>query len=199
VANPSFALGQTSWIWTVSGTGSATWNIVGGASYFDLVSPGSALSDIQLRQAGLKLIQGQEYVFEFDAWSAGPRTIEAKLGQDQSPYTGYKVAYPSLTPVRTHFKYPFVMQNATDLNTRVVFNLGGSAIDVYLDDITVFMVAKGDFDRDRCIGLDDLKTFTSQWLQQGSGFGADLNADLKVDFSDFSVLGENWPGGSTCP
>jgi hypothetical protein len=91
------------------------------------------------------------------------------------------------------------MQSATDLNTRVVFNMAGSAIDVYLDDITVFMVAKGDFDRDRCLGFDDLKTFTSQWLQQGSGLGADLNADLKVDFSDLSVLGENWLSGSTCP
>jgi hypothetical protein len=62
VPNPSFVLGQTSWLWTVSGTASATWNIVNGASYVDVVSPGSALSDIQLRQAGLKLIQGQEYV-----------------------------------------------------------------------------------------------------------------------------------------
>ncbi len=199
VANPGFSLGQASWIWTLSGSGSATWNIVNGASYIDVLAPGSALSDIQLRQAGLKLIQGREYVFEFDAWSAAPRTIEARLGQDQSPFTGYKVAYPALTPVRTHFKYPFVMQNATDLNTRVVFNMGGSATDVYLDDITVFMVAKGDFDRDRCIGFDDLKTFTSQWLQQVAGLAADLNGDGKVNFLDLSILGENWPGGSTCP
>ena len=63
----------------------------------------------------------------------------------------------------------------------------------------LFLVAKGDFDRDRCIGFDDLKVFTSQWLQQGAGLTGDLNSDSKVDFKDFSVLGENWAGGATCP
>ena len=54
-------------------------------------------------------------------------------------------------------------------------------------------------DRDRCIGFDDLKVLTSQWLQQGSGLTGDLNSDSKVDFSDLSVLGDNWPGGGPCP
>jgi len=198
VLNPEFSLGKTSWIWTLSGTGAATWNIVSGYSYFDLTSPGSALSDIQLRQGGMRLIQGSEYVFEFDAWSAAPRTIEARVGQDQSPFTAYRVTSPALTPTRTHFKYSFIMTTATDLNARIVFNMGGSVTDVYLDSVALYVVAKGDFDKDKCIGFDDLKTFTSQWLRQGTNT-ADLNGDSKVDFSDFSLLGGNWISGLTCP
>jgi hypothetical protein len=199
VGNGDFSQGKNSWTWATAGTASATWTITNGASFIDITSPGSALSDIQLRQAGLKLIQGREYVLAFEAWSTQPRTCEVKLGQNQSPWTAYKVAYPSLTSTRKMFSYAFVMQNTSDLNTRLAFNLGGSAVDVYLDTISLFMVAKGDFDRDRCIGFDDLKVFTSHWLQQGAGLTGDLNSDSKVDFSDFSVLGENWPGGSTCP
>jgi hypothetical protein len=198
VLNPEFSLGKTSWIWTLSGTGAGIWNIVSGYSYFDLTSPGGALSDIQLRQAGMRLIQGSEYVFEFDAWSAAPRTIEARVGQDQSPFTAYKVTSPALTPTRTHFKYSFIMTNATDLNARIAFNMGGSVTDVNLDSVALYMVAKGDFDRDKCIGFDDLKTFTSQWLRQGTNT-VDLNGDSKVDWADFSLLGGNWISGSTCP
>jgi hypothetical protein len=152
-----------------------------------------------LRQAGLKLLQGREYVLAFEAWSAQPRTIEVRLGQNQSPWTTYKLITPSLTPTRRTLTYSFVMQNATDLNTRLAFNLGGSSVDVYLDTISLFLVAKGDFDRDRCIGFDDLKVFCEQWLQQGTGLSADLNGSSQVEFLDFSILGENWPGGSPCP
>ncbi len=199
VANGDFSQGKGSWTWTNAGTASATWTITNEASFIDITSPGTALSDIQLRQAGLKLLQGREYVLAFEAWSAQPRTIEVRLGQNQSPWTTYKLISPSLTPTRRTLTYSFVMQNATDLNTRLAFNLGGSSVDVYLDTISLFLVAKGDFDRDRCIGFDDLKVFTSQWLQQGAGLTGDLNSDSKVDFSDFSILGENWAGGATCP
>ena len=74
-----------------------------------------------------------------------------------------------------------------------------AVIESHLLNNSYVAIQPGDFDRDRCVGFDDLKTFTSQWLQQGSGLAADLNADSKVDFSDFSLLGENWPGGATCP
>ena len=121
------------------------------------------------------------------------------MGQNQSPFATYKLATPALNPTRRSFSYPFVMSNATDLNARLAVNMGASSVDVYLDSVSLFLVAKGDFDRDRCIGFDDLKVLTSQWLQQGSGLTGDLNSDSKVDFSDLSVLGDNWPGGGPCP
>ena len=56
-------------------------------------------------------------------------------------------------------------------------------------------VAPGDFNRDKTVNLDDFSVFASQWLKQGAGFTADLNADGKVDFNDFELLGENWSNG----
>lgn len=196
VANGDFSLGTTSWIWALSGTASATWSIVSGAAYVHATSPGTALSDIQLRQAGIRLVQGNQYVLEFDAWSSAPRTMEARLGQNQSPWTAYKITSPSLTPTRQHFSYPFVMANATDLNARLAFNLGASTRDVYLDNVSLWMVAPGDFNRDRYVGLFDFSVFAGQWLQQGTGLTSDLNGDASVDFRDFKMLAESWFGGA---
>jgi hypothetical protein len=150
------------------------------------------LANIQLKQAGLRLIQWKQYVLEFDAWADAPRYLEARLLMNQSPSSTYKVVTPSLTPTKQHFSYPFTMSFATDLNTRLAFNLGASAMDVYLDNISVYSVAPGDFNRDKTVNFNDLSVFASQWLKQITGSTADLNTDGKVDFQDFQKVGENW-------
>jgi hypothetical protein len=195
VLNGDFALGTNSWIWTNSGTAAATWKITNGAAYIDITSPGTTLASIQLREAGVKLVQSNQYVLEFDAWSAAARLMEVRLGQNVSPFTSYKVISSSLTPIKQHFSYPFVMQNTTDLDARLMFNMGASSIDVYLDNVSLFAVAPGDFNRDRSVNLNDLSVFASQWLKQSSGLTPDLDGDGKVDFKDFEILGENWSGG----
>ncbi|HSU57268.1 MAG TPA: aryl-sulfate sulfotransferase [Candidatus Dormibacteraeota bacterium] len=196
VINGDFSQGTNLWIWTNSGTANSTWSIVNGAGYMHPISAGTALSDIQVRQAGFKLVQGSQYVLEFDAWANATRSMEVRLALNQPPFTAYKIVSPSLTPAVQHFSYPFVMTNATDLNARLAFNLGASTRDVYLDNIAVWMVAPGDFNRDRHIGFSDLSTFVNQWLQQGSGLTSDLDTNATVDFKDFKMLGDNWAGGN---
>ncbi|MHC4657244.1 MAG: aryl-sulfate sulfotransferase, partial [Planctomycetota bacterium] len=94
VSNGDFCQGQASWTWEVGGSASATWNIENGVSHFDITNGGTQISNVQLRQAGMKLVRGKEYIFEFDAWSVMPRIIEAKVGQDESPWTNYsKIGY----------------------------------------------------------------------------------------------------------
>jgi len=195
VSNGDFALGTNSWVWTNAGTASATWKITNGAALIHITSPGTALAGIQLWQAGMKLVQSNSYVLEFDAWSAAPRLIEVRLGQNQSPWTSYKIASPSLTPLVQHFSYPFVMSNATDLNARLMLNFGASAIDVSFDNVYLFKVAAGDFNRDRSVNLNDLSVFASQWLKQAGGLSADLDGDGQVGGNDFQILGANWSGG----
>ena len=198
VQNGDFSLGKALWIWTTTGSATAAWIITNGTSLIDITNAGTQLAAVQLRQAGLRLRQGSEYALEFDAWSVLPRAIEVRLGQDQTPFTTYKVISPSLTTSPQHFTYFFTMTSVSDLNARLMFNVGASTRDVYLDNVSIWMVAPGDFDRDRCVNDDDLKVLTDQWLQQGSGLSADLNGDGVVDFQDFAIFGENWSGGN-CP
>ncbi|MHC4642157.1 MAG: aryl-sulfate sulfotransferase [Planctomycetota bacterium] len=193
VLNGDFCLGQDSWIWEVGGTASATWNIEDGVSHFDITSGGTVLPDVQLRQAGIRLVRGKQYVFEFDAWSDLPRIIEAKVGQDESPWTNYsKIGYSSITPNPSHFRYPFTMQDASDYNARVVFNMGTSPFDVYIDNVSLITVLPGDFDCDGCVRFGDLAVLTGEWLEEQSGLIADLQDNGKVDFNDFAIFADSY-------
>ncbi len=194
VQNGDFSKGTASWIFTNSGTASATWTVQNGTSVVHIVSAGTALSDIQLRQPGLKLITGKKYVLQFDAWASVRRAIEVRLGQDQSPFTTYRVFTPTLPTALQHFAYPFVMANSTDLNARLMFNMGGALGDIYLDNVVLFNSPPGDINSDGRVDLLDLKLFTNDWLKQQSGLGSDLDGSGKVDFNDFGILGENWSG-----
>ena len=195
IQNGDFSQGTASWIWTNSGSASATWSVVSGTGNVHIVSAGTALADIQLRQAGLKLIQGKKYVLQFDAWSSARRPIEVRLAQDQSPFTSYLIASPSLTTANQRFTYSFVMQKTTDLNARLMFNLGGALGDIFLDNVSVFNVPPGDLNLDGRVDLLDLQSFTRDWLKQGP-LNGDLDGNGKVDFNDFGILGENWSGGN---
>jgi len=194
VLNGDFCWGKDSWIWDVSGSASAQWNIEGGVSHFDIAAGGTQISNVQLRQAGIRLVRGKEYLFEFDAWSATqPRLIEAKVGQDESPWTNYsKIGYSEITPNPKHFSYPFTMQDPSDYNARVVFNAGTSDIDVYIDNVSLFAVLPGDFDYDGCVRFDDLAVLTGEWLDEGSGLIADLQDNGKVDFNDFAIFADSF-------
>ncbi|MEE9365613.1 MAG: hypothetical protein V3W44_02905, partial [Dehalococcoidales bacterium] len=152
-----------------------------------------------LRQAGMKLTQGKRYLFEFDAWcTPTPRLIEAKVGQDNSPWIKYSKIVPfTITPNRTHYRYPFVMQDTSDYDARVVFNTGTSAFDVYLDNVSLIYAVPGDFDFDGCVRLDDLAILAGEWRQVQSGLIADLNDNDQVDLNDFMTFVESWM--TSCP
>jgi hypothetical protein len=193
VLNGDFCQGQDSWIWNVGGSASATWNIENGVSHFAITNGGTQISNVQLRQAGVKLVRGKEYAFEFDAWSDLPRLIEAKVGQDESPWTNYsKIGYSSVTPNPTHFRYPFTMQDSSDYNARVVFNTGTSNIDVYIDNVSLINVLPGDFYFDNCVRFDDLAVLTGEWLEEESELMADLQDNGKVDFNDFAIFADSF-------
>jgi len=194
VLNGDFSAATSSWSWAVSQTAGAEWHITNGISLVDLTNVVTQLSDVRLWQSGLKLLEGREHVLEFDAWALQPRAMEVRLGLNQPPSTTWKTLNPVLTPLPQHFTYPFVMTDATDLDARLTFHFGGSTRDVFLDNVTLWMVASGDFNRDRRVDLEDLAVFTSQWLRQGSELIADFNGDGRVDYRDYVIFAENWSG-----
>ena len=140
VQNGDFSAEPNGWTWVTNNTGAGTFNVVTGACVIHITSAGTALTDLQLRQSGLKLIQGKQYVLEFDGRAVGgTHPIEVKLGQDQSPFGIYYLASPTLRTTPQHFTYSFTMTSASDLNTRLMFNLGALARDIVLDNVSLYM------------------------------------------------------------
>jgi hypothetical protein len=138
VLNGDFSQGKTIWIWEVGGSASAEWKIEDGASHFEIAGGGNQVSDIQLKQAGMQLTRGEEYVFEFDAWAHRPRIIEAKVMRDRSPWTDYsKIGFSYITSAKSHFRYSFVMDDQSNYNASVIFNVGNSNVDVFIDNVSL--------------------------------------------------------------
>jgi len=197
IANGDFAGGKTSWSSAVTSPAAMTWTIAsGGYSSCVISNSGSATTSLQLKQTGLPLILGNTYVFEFDAWTnSGTRTIEAKLMQNGSSNTNYSgTKIPSLTPTKTHYRYVFTMQAASDFSSMLVFNVGSSTKSVFLDNISLFNPPPGDLNQDGKVDLLDLKQMSTEWRKVQAGLTSDLNGDGKVDFKDMGVLGDNWSG-----
>jgi len=141
VINGDFSDGKNGWTWELQGSGEGEWSIDDGAAQIDISNAGSNVYDVQIRQNNILLIQGHTYVFEFDAWADASRSIEAKVGQDVSPYTNYSQLGPTfITPIPQQFSYEFNMESAIDANARVVFNCGQSSPNVTIDNVSLKLV-----------------------------------------------------------
>jgi len=150
----------------------------------------------------LKLTQGKGYTFEFDAWSAAPRTFEARVEQNADGGVNYSGIQPiTITPVTNHFSFQFKMLDDSDDNARVVFNAGALPHDIYIANVSLRenVYVPGDFNWDGCVGFDDLEVLTGEWQGNQNPLTADLNGDGKVNFADFVIFSESWSGGGVCP
>ena len=197
IQNGDFSKGLSSWRLNLNGAGSAGWYLENGAGHFYITNGGTSVSSVQLLQGGVPLVHGKQYVLQFDAWSSQTRYIDVHLAQSVPPALDYsQITAPFLTPNKKHYRYIFSMKQASDFSANLVFNLGTSDADVFLQNISLFTPPVGDLNLDGRVDLLDLSVFCESWLKQQPSLPADLNGDGKVDFTDFSTFGANWtPGG----
>jgi hypothetical protein len=202
LSNGEFALGQTGWTLSLGGSAAAELQVSEGTATLQVSSPGTYPDEIQLSQGGVHLLEGREYVLEFDAWAAQPRVLEAKVVQTAAPGLNYSQNPPSMiTPIRTRFRYAFVMRSPSDRDARLVFNAGTSAARVFLDNVSLVLSpsAKGDLTDDGRVDFLDLKKFAGDWLGSEAGLDGDLNGDGRVDFNDFALLARDWAPQEEAP
>lgn len=100
-----------------------------------VLSGGTESWHLQLTRGNLQLQQGVMYRVSFRASAAAPRTINTYVGKSGDPWNAYS-DYHRLTLETTEkiFSYIFTMPT-TDLSSRLVFDLGVSAVGLTLSDI----------------------------------------------------------------
>ena len=136
--NGDFARNKQYWYFGAYDPAQATWRVNDGECHVEIANGGTESWQIQLVQPGIELVQGQEYRFEFDARADANRTIEAIVLRGSEPYTNYgRIGLTAVRNRQQHFSYSFRMLDQSDYNAFVVFFLGKSGANVYLDNISL--------------------------------------------------------------
>jgi len=98
----------------------------------------------------LQLIEGREYLFEFDARAIEDRIIEADIKKLSEPYTNFsKIGYTLLKTSESHFAHTFTMEEPNEFSAAIVFNAGNSEHDIYIDNVSLKEVITGIFEENR--------------------------------------------------
>lgn len=100
--------------------------------------PGNEVHSVQLIQH-LGIAKGYTYEISFDAKASAERKMAVKLGgDDDNKWAVYSRQYsPKLETEYKHFKYRFTMENDSDLQARLEFNMGIDSPDVWIKNIIV--------------------------------------------------------------
>ena len=95
---------------------------------------------IQLVQPGLPMEKGATYEVSFDAYADKARTMKVDIsGPDMNYMRYFNDTAVNLTTKKKSYKFKFTMNEDTDANSRLEFNMGaqGSTANVYITNVKV--------------------------------------------------------------
>ncbi len=116
----------------------ATTSLKDGTYELNVHNANGSLSSIQLVQNNIMVLQNKNYKFAFDAYADAPRAINAKIESGSSPFINFgKIGNTALTTRKKRFEYNFTMKYPTESAGQVVFNCGGQAGTIYIDNVSL--------------------------------------------------------------
>ncbi len=136
VQNPDFFDGDSIWTLTTLSGATVEGSVTDGEFAVAIGNAGSNAWDVHLGQADMQLEKGFEYTFSFDAYANAPMQITPIVGENSEPWTVYSDGEPvTLSTTRQSYSITFPMNQATDLDARLGFDIGGNAGNLYFDNI----------------------------------------------------------------
>jgi len=142
VYNGDFSLQNKQWLFD-AGTITSVSDTVENEEYIINIGQNqNNITAIRLSQKSIPLIKGKEYHLEFDI-SSENRVL---LGVDLTnpvivPPSDYsKIGLFYAQGQKQHFQYQFVMNNTTDLNTRLEFLLGRATGTIHIDNVNLMEI-----------------------------------------------------------
>ncbi|MBN1601095.1 MAG: family 16 glycosylhydrolase [Chitinispirillaceae bacterium] len=137
VIDGSFNNGLNSWSeWSNTGT-VAKREVSDGTFKISITEAGSNDWDLQLSQAGMKMIAGNKYHISFKAWAQASRTIVVRINMTVPPHSAWYSQTVSLSNSPQIYTVEFTMADQDDSNARIEFDFGKSAITTYIDDVSL--------------------------------------------------------------
>ncbi len=111
------------------------------AFHIDIENGGTVDYAIQLNRPGLSFVKAESYRVSFDAKADAPRSIKTKINQATQPWRTYHSTEHEITSRYENYSFEFTMEDTSDRNARVEFDLGLSDIDVYIDNVEVIRLS----------------------------------------------------------
>lgn len=140
LVNGDFSHGFDFWSWdTDTADADAMWEIDStGILHIAISDGGTDLGAVRVTYPNLRLAEGSQYVFEFDAHASAKRVFQAEVAMRDEPYQSYsKIGYTLLTGQQKRYAYQFTMENPTDFTASIVFSAGNSNDDVFIDNVSL--------------------------------------------------------------
>lgn len=154
IRNPDFETGVKNWgVYNVSG-GKYTLKGEDGMLALTVLNRGQVSYSVQLNQPTVKLYQGGVYRFSFDVKSTVDRYIEGMIQMDGGDYRSYVWMGCDVTSEMQTFKKEFVMEEETDIMSKLCFNCGVETQDpedlpehtLYFDNVTLELIDDSNVD-----------------------------------------------------
>ncbi|MBN1214721.1 MAG: cellulase family glycosylhydrolase [Candidatus Lokiarchaeota archaeon] len=134
-SNGNFLKGLKSWTTSQSWSPIATFNVINKELVVDIIEAGNNDWEVQLVQSGLAIEVGFEYTVSFDARAEDIRDISVSVGEEGGNYATYGARTLTLTTEMTHYEFTFMMEQDSDLNARLQFNMGLDINDVIINNV----------------------------------------------------------------
>ena len=136
VKNADFSAGDSTWIFNTFYPAVAQGSVKDG-EYTVLITNGGVYPwDIHIGQAGFTIEKGKEYTVSFDAYADAPREISPLVGKNSDPWTVYSNnGNVLLSTNRKTYSFSFIMEETTDDQARLGFDVGVSSEDVFIDNV----------------------------------------------------------------
>jgi len=121
------------WKFYTYGGSAGSASVSGGKATLTITTAGADTYAPQLIQQGISLEQGRKYRLTWTASAAEARTMEVLLQKSSDPYTPYSTnvadggdaGIRNLTTTEQNFTLEFKMNEPSDANTQLSFNVGG--------------------------------------------------------------------------
>jgi len=97
---------------------------------------GNTKTAIRLVQPGLNLESGKSYKVSFEASAESPRTIDVEIVSNLNNKTIFNTTI-ELDKENKIYQFDFTMDEASDKNGELSFNLGGNNYNVYIDNVVM--------------------------------------------------------------
>jgi hypothetical protein len=193
ILNGDFEDGDIFWDLEISGEASASGSVEDEVFLLVIDTIGTSELDVQLKQGDITLQEGRNYILDFDAYAASPRTMEVNLEKATSPFDNYsRIGFVLVETTLKHYTYEFQMDFPTDPQAQLVFNCGHETPSVYFDNISLKQDISAPILEDEYNVRKKFKLFTNypNPFNPKTIINYELPITNDIDLSIYNVLGK---------